>query len=151
MFQPVIQPTIPVKTPEIKPVKSKISTYVGLGVFFILLLFISKIVYDYNATLKFDDSGCLVDTRGVRIKEPIYETQTTINHRGTRTRTTNNIIGYKDCSKPMNPIFKYFLVFLGSAIVGGIVSGTIYQFQFNLANPQLSATMYASDRLNRHI
>jgi hypothetical protein len=146
---PLFQPTVPINTEKINPVDAKLSIYLGVGVFLILLVIINNLFNENKSTAKLDSSGCILDGSGNRIKTPRYAQRTTYDNRGNqRLESTGRVVGYDDCTKPMSNTTKYIITFCISGVIGLIASSIMYNAQFSIANPQLAASMYVADKIN---
>ena len=142
------QPSIPyISNENITSVDTTNSYYLGLSVFFIVMMIAHKLISNNPTVYKLDSTGCILDENGTRVKEPIYGT-TTVYRNGTWVTQSNGvIIGYNECSKPTSIITKYFIAISISAVIGLIAGSTLYNIQFSIANPQLSANIYANQKL----
>ncbi len=143
------QPGIPyVGNEKITPVDTTKSYYLGLTVFFIVMIMAHNYISKMPNVYKLDAAGCIVDLNGTRVREPIYGTKAVYSNGSWRNESTGVITGYNECSTPTSIFTKYFIALFVSAIIGLSAGSALYNFQFSIANPQLSANIYANQQLS---
>jgi hypothetical protein len=117
---------------SINPVNVKPSIITGIAVTIIIFGLIFKYMSNNKGVYLLDAAGCILDADGVRIKDPIYQS----NNNGNNSPV---IIGYKECSKPLSASSKYGILLVGSMISGLIAGSVVYNMMFKIANPKLAA------------
>lgn len=94
-----------------KITNTKYPYYLGLSVFFILMI-IAHIVISNMTLSKLDADGCMLDEKGVRLRKRVS---------GSSIRGT---VVYRECSKPKSTFFKYSTAVFISAVFGAL-SGVV--------------------------